>query len=118
MDLKAHSATQSYIAKTMLLAQRDAAKSANLQGEIASAVPDAGFMTAETEYFSQKISQVNSKVFAPTSAPSADGQSSRQMGDALWGPRYVHNIAQTKQALLSNMHRDAPRFGAAVNMIA
>lgn len=57
-------------------------------------------------------------IYHPTQGPSAETTENALMARSLLMPVYVHDSAATRMARLSNLFRDAPRFGNAINICA
>lgn len=57
-------------------------------------------------------------IYHPQLGPSAETTENALMARALLMPMYLHDSAATRMARLSNLHRDAPRFGNAINICA
>lgn len=60
----------------------------------------------------------SSLVYHPSQAPSAISTENALMARSLMMPIYIHDSAASRIARLSNILRDAPRFGGAVNLLA
>jgi len=61
---------------------------------------------------------VATRILHPSQAPSAITSENALWARALNLPVYVHDSAASRMARLSNILRDAPRFGQAVNILA
>lgn len=106
------------------------ALAAGVQAPIASLVPDgAGRVSAITARPVAPVGQPIApraydagmqvgRIQHPLQAPSAVASENALMSRALMAPLYVHDSAASRMARLSNPMRDAPRFGAAVNLLA
>jgi len=57
-------------------------------------------------------------IYHPQLVPSAETTENALMARSLLMPLYIHDSAATRMARLSNLHRDAPRFGNAINICA
>lgn len=57
-------------------------------------------------------------VYHPQLGPSAETTENALMARSLLMPMYAHDSAATRMARLSNLFRDAPRFGNAINICA
>ena len=103
----------------------------------ASAVPDAAILTRAVQPATTAVALrgheaalapgrvgvpgaalPRSVVLHPAQAPSAVATENALMARSLMAPLYIHDSAASRVARLSNMLRDAPRFGAAVNLLA
>ena len=58
------------------------------------------------------------RIYHPGQAPSAIATENALVARSILAPVYVHDSAASKMARLSNLHRDAPRYGALVNLLA
>ena len=57
------------------------------------------------------------RVYSPSSAPSAISSENFLAARALLSQGFVHNIAMTKQARISNLYKDAPEFREQLNIL-
>ena len=57
-------------------------------------------------------------IYHPQLGPSAETTENALMARSLMMPFYVHDSAASRMARLSNLFRDAPRFGNAINICA
>lgn len=57
-------------------------------------------------------------IYHPAQGPSAETTENALMARSLLMPIYIHDSAATRMARLSNMFRDTPRFGNAINICA
>ena len=58
------------------------------------------------------------RIYSPSSAPSAVSSENFLAARALLTQGFVHNIAMTKQARISNLYKDAPEFREQINILA
>ena len=58
------------------------------------------------------------RIYNPRSAPSAVSSENFLAARALLSNVFVHNIASTKQARISNLYKDAPEFRDQLNILA
>ena len=58
------------------------------------------------------------RVYHPRQAPSAVSSENFLAARAAMNPGFVHNIAQTNGARISNLYRDVPRFRNELDLIA
>jgi hypothetical protein len=58
------------------------------------------------------------RIYNPDSSPAAITTENALAARALMAPQFMHNIARTKMAQISNMFRDMPNFGRALNVLA
>jgi hypothetical protein len=58
------------------------------------------------------------RIIHPGQAPSAIATENALVARSILAPVYVHDSAASKMARLSNQHRDAPRYGNLVNLLA
>ena len=57
------------------------------------------------------------RVYNPRSAPSAISSENFLAARALLSQAFVHNIAMTKQARISNLYKDAPEFREQIDIL-
>ena len=57
------------------------------------------------------------RIYSPSSAPSAISSENFLAARALLSQGFVHNIAMTKQARISNLYKDAPEFREQLNIL-
>jgi hypothetical protein len=57
------------------------------------------------------------RIYNPLSAPSAVSSENFFAARALMSQVFVHNIAMTKQARISNLYKDAPEFRSQLNIL-
>ena len=58
------------------------------------------------------------KIYNPRHAPSAITSENFLAARALMSATYVHNIAMTKEARISNLYKDAPKFRDQIDILA
>ena len=57
------------------------------------------------------------RIYSPSSAPSAISSENFLAARALLSQGFVHNIALTKQARISNLYKEAPEFREQINIL-
>ena len=57
------------------------------------------------------------RIYNPRSAPSAISSENFLAARALLSQPFVHNIAMTKQARISNLYKDAPEFREQIDIL-
>ena len=68
-----------------------------------------------TREFHQKPLQ---RIYNPRQAPSAISSENFLAARALMSAAFVHNIAMTKGARISNLYKDAPKFREQIDILA
>jgi hypothetical protein len=58
------------------------------------------------------------QVYNPRQAPSAISSENFLAARALMSATFVHNIAMTKEARISNLYKDAPKFRDQIDILA
>ena len=58
------------------------------------------------------------QVYNPSQAPSAISSENFLAARALMSATFVHNIAMTKEARISNLYKDAPKFRNQIDILA
>ena len=58
------------------------------------------------------------QVYHPRHAPSAISSENFLAARALMSAAFVHNIAMTKEARISNLYKDAPKFRDQIDLLA
>jgi len=58
------------------------------------------------------------QIYNPRHAPSAISSENFLAARALMSATFVHNIAMTKQARISNLYKDAPKFRDQIDILA
>ena len=58
------------------------------------------------------------RVYNPRQAPSAISSENFLAARALMSATFVHNIAMTKEARISNLYKDAPEFSDQIDILA
>ena len=58
------------------------------------------------------------QVYNPRQAPSAISSENFLAARALMSATFVHNIAMTKEARVSNLYKDAPKFREQIDILA
>ena len=58
------------------------------------------------------------KIYNPRHAPSAISSENFLAARALMSATFVHNIATTKEARISNLYKDAPKFRDQIDILA
>ena len=90
------------------------AKGVPTQGGIEKAVAPANHSFNLGGQFHRKPLQ---RIYSPSSAPSAVSSENFLAARALLSQVFVHNIAMTKQARISNLYKDAPEFKEQLNIL-
>ena len=68
-----------------------------------------------TQEFHRKPLQ---QIYSPRQAPSAVSSENFLAARALMSATFVHNIAVTKEARISNLYKDAPEFSDQIDILA
>ena len=58
------------------------------------------------------------QIYNPRQAPSAVSSENFLAARALMSAKFVHNIAATKEARISNLYKDAPKFRNHIDILA
>jgi len=58
------------------------------------------------------------QVYNPSQAPSAISSENFLAARALMSATFIHNIAMTKEARISNLYKDAPKFREQIDILA
>lgn len=66
------------------------------------------------EFYKRPLQQV----YNPRQAPSAISSENFLAARALMSATFVHNIAMTKEARISNLYKDAPKFRDQIDILA
>ena len=58
------------------------------------------------------------RIYHPRQSPSAISSENFLAARALMSAKFVHNIAMTKEARISNLYKDAPKFQSQIDILA